>query len=119
MPRDNITANVAAEDKVTDKLVAAKVQAKILEITALIARSDEDLCEEHPDATELAVPDECQIAVWSEPRGEWLTCLREARWVLDNDRFDAPAIKGCPAGVAGYLRSRLYLDRLAVKRGMA
>lgn len=109
----------AAHTKAARRFAALGTDVKLARIRDLCTLSNEELCEQHPDATELPAPEACAVAVWSYASRKWLSCPHEARWLLDNNRYNAPPIKGCAAGVAGFLRSRLHLDSLAVNRGMA
>lgn len=116
MPKD-VTIRIRAVDKASEVILDAAAIARIAEINELIALSDEELCERHTDTVRLGTSGPCRVARWDNEKP--FDCPDRAVWTLNNDRHGIPATDACTQGAAEYLRSRLWLDRRAIERGMS
>jgi hypothetical protein len=117
MPKGDVSITVRGVDQASEVIRRAADLARIAEIDALVALSDEDLCERHSDTVRLKAPERCRVTRWVNEKPT--DCPYEAWWSLNNDRHGIPATHACTKGAAEYLRSRLWLDRRALERGMA
>ncbi|MCE7008759.1 hypothetical protein LWC34_39000 [Kibdelosporangium philippinense] len=112
-----VTIAINSVNKAAGAFQKASDLARMARIDALRALPDEQLCERHPDAVRLTAPETCRIPKWVNEKPT--DCPHEGWWLLSNERFEMPVTKGCTTGTAEYLRSRLWLDRRAIERGMA